>query len=720
MKQPARTNGLAARRSGRAARNGLPAWLAACPVGAFVVRLRDGRLRYGNAAFAGLVGYPDPGRRSLRRLLVDPGAFEQLLADLREDRCHTARAEAALQHRNGHTVWALLTLSTEAPAGTLPDGHALGFAQEITEYKRTEAALRNENAFLDAVLEHIPVKVFVKDAETLRFLRFNRAAETILGYRRDELIGKTDYDFFPREEADFFVAKDREVLASGKLLDIPEEPIHTRSGVRYLHTQKIPVLDETGRPVYLLGISEDITERKEAERAFQKSRELFLATLEGMLDAYLLLECRRDEDGQVVDFTVIDLNRRTEAGLALPREALIGQPLCERFPVYRTRGLFEQYRQVFETGTPLEHEYQMPGDFPTPGWYYEQVVPWSDGVAIMSRNITERKRAEAALATYAADLEATSTALEARAHEHTLTIHELEAAKRRAERATRQLREANEKLKESQAQLVQSEKMASLGQMAAGIAHEINNPVGFVMSNLNTLSEYIDTYRLLLQHYAALAATLPPDPPPEQARHLQAIRTIEAEEDLDFITSDLDLLMAESHNGLQRIKEIVQGLKSFARVDEAEMQMANVNESLETTLRVIWNELKYRCAVETRFNPLPLIPCYPGKLNQVFMNLLLNAAQAISDHGVIVIETEATETEVIVRITDNGTGIPPEHLPKLFTPFFTTKPVGKGTGLGLSISYGIIQQHHGRIEVESTVGEGTTFTIYLPVSQEPA
>jgi signal transduction histidine kinase len=186
--------------------------------------------------------------------------------------------------------------------------------------------------------------------------------------------------------------------------------------------------------------------------------------------------------------------------------------------------------------------------------------------------------------------------------------------------------------------------------------------------------------------------------------------------DYDFIKEDIDLMIEESIAGTERVKDIVLNLKSFARVDEAEKKDADIIESLESTLKIIWNELKYKADVVKNYSEIPIISCNPGQLNQVFMNIILNAAQAIEERGIITIETEHEDSYITVSISDNGQGIPEENLSKLFDPFFTTKPVGKGTGLGLSISYGIIEKHKGTIEVESEVGIGTKFIIKLPIN----
>jgi signal transduction histidine kinase len=298
------------------------------------------------------------------------------------------------------------------------------------------------------------------------------------------------------------------------------------------------------------------------------------------------------------------------------------------------------------------------------------------GVIEYVRDITERKRAEEAL----------------------------------QDSATR-LEQAHRQLQENQAQLVQTEKMAALGLLAAGVAHEINNPVGFVMSNLGSLADYVRVFKKLLEAFEVLSAS---KTDADRTAALARIEAIRREEDLPFILQDIDSLMRESLDGANRVKEIIQALRSFARPDETERVEVNLNEGVEATLKVVWNEIKYKCRVNRKYGTLPAIPCYPGQLNQVFLNLLLNAAQAIPEKGEITIETAAEDGHVVIRVSDTGVGIPPENIQKLFTPFYTTKPVGKGTGLGLSISYGIVRKHHGTIEVRSEVGKGTTFTVRLP------
>lgn len=267
-----------------------------------------------------------------------------------------------------------------------------------------------------------------------------------------------------------------------------------------------------------------------------------------------------------------------------------------------------------------------------------------------------------------------------------------------------------------QEQLVQADKMASIGQLAAGVAHEINNPIAFVMSNINSLSAYIATFKQVIKEYENLAGTVKDLEDDKVKQSLEGIQAVRTKKKFDYIQEDMENLLAESADGMNRVKEIVQNLKSFARLDEAEFKKTDINECIEITLKVIWNELKYKCTINKKLGKLPPIPCNPGQLNQVFMNLLENAAHAIKEHGDINIETEATETHIRIGISDTGVGISREIIEKLFDPFFTTKPVGSGTGLGLSISYGIIEKHNGTIEVQSEVGRGTKFIISLPIN----
>jgi len=282
-----------------------------------------------------------------------------------------------------------------------------------------------------------------------------------------------------------------------------------------------------------------------------------------------------------------------------------------------------------------------------------------------------------------------------------------------------ELEEALGRLKETQAHMIQSEKMASVGQLAAGVAHEINNPTGFVRSNLNTLAEYNEDIIRLLQEYRDLSVCLKSAISKKGeigtlSEQIENILSMEAEFDIEFVENDIKKLITESQEGTERIITIVAALKGFAHPGKEESQLVDINTCLESTLNVVWNELKYKATVIKKYGELPMVQCNPQQLNQVFMNLLVNAAQAIENQGEIKIVTSADDRHVLIRISDTGSGIPEQNISRIFDPFFTTKEVGKGTGLGLHIVYDIINKSGGDIEVESAEGEGTSFTVRIP------
>jgi len=305
----------------------------------------------------------------------------------------------------------------------------------------------------------------------------------------------------------------------------------------------------------------------------------------------------------------------------------------------------------------------------------------------------------------------------------------------RVERRTLKLQEQNEKLEqvnhdlaETQQQLVQSEKMASVGQLAAGVAHEINNPLGFVLSNLNTLKGYVDEYQEACQ---LVIQFLDATEQPKRRNIANKMLNHFKDAEFDYLDEDSDEILTESIKGLGRITEIVKNLKQFSRADSDDMHECDINECIKTALNMVSNEVKYHCTINTDLTPLPATMGNMGKLIQVFTNLLINGGQAIASglddsngnsmgggktSGKIDVKTYQKIDTIYVEISDTGKGIPDDIFGKIFNPFFTTKPVGEGTGLGLSICYDIIQEHGGDIRVASAVGQGTTFTIALPMS----
>jgi len=298
---------------------------------------------------------------------------------------------------------------------------------------------------------------------------------------------------------------------------------------------------------------------------------------------------------------------------------------------------------------------------------------------------------------------------------YVLEQHELLAALRRSndalEMEKRQQVELIAELKDARNQLLQSEKLAAIGQLAAGVAHEINNPIGYISSNMRTLEGYVDNLITVIQAYEGAEDALQ-----EQTELLQSIRSVKEKMDLVYTKEDSVSLLHESQEGIERVKKIVQDLKDFSRTGETAWQWADLHQGLDSTLNIVNNEIKYKAEVIKDYSALPEVECVPSQLNQVFMNMLVNAAHAIEEHGTITIRTSQMDEEWIsIEISDTGKGIEKAHIHKLFDPFFTTKPVGKGTGLGLSLAHGIVKKHGGRIEVESEPGKGTTFRVVIPV-----
>ncbi|OUR79760.1 two-component sensor histidine kinase [Colwellia psychrerythraea] len=270
-----------------------------------------------------------------------------------------------------------------------------------------------------------------------------------------------------------------------------------------------------------------------------------------------------------------------------------------------------------------------------------------------------------------------------------------------------QISNTNKELKQSESQLVQSEKMASIGVLAAGVAHEINNPIGFIRSNLEVLEDYFSDIE---KYYHEFNETLASEE--DKENHKKLAKKYE----LEFLFKDSPPLIKSSISGVDRVTEIVKSLKTFARIDQPEKALVDINEGLSATLNMVHNELKYCCKVHVDLQSLPQVHAFPGKLNQVFMNLLINAGQAITAKGDIFVRTFVEEGNIVIEIEDTGSGIDSENITQIFTPFYTSKPIGEGTGLGLSISHQIIEQHNGKITVKSVLGKGSCFSVYIPIS----
>jgi PAS domain S-box-containing protein len=523
-----------------------------------------------------------------------------------------------------------------------------------------------------------------------RIIRANKAASKLLGYPQENLLKLRILDIESSLQDVFYW----EEVLSGCLTEITwQEGLYRTADDELVEVSKSVSLLEHDGAAYLMVQARDIRASRQVEERLEQTLSRLRATLEATGNGLLTI----DWQGHVVSMNHMfssmwgipdHLLEPGQSALILAHlSAQISDPasLCRRLAVIVDAGETEEVFNLLD-GRVFECKSR-------PQYLKEHIV----GRVFSFADITRSVKAEEGLRQSRDELE------------------------QRVELRTAELRRANDKLqaeRERQAalivkleaaqnQLLQSEKMASIGQLAAGVAHEINNPVGFIKSNLGTLQRYMVDLVRMIQAYAASEGELAP-------ATRETVESLRQALDLDFLLEDLQSLLVETTDGVQRVQDIVRDLKSFSHVNSAEQSWSNLESGLDSTLNIVWNELKYKAQVVKEYAGLPDILCAPAQLNQVFMNFLVNAAQAIETQGEIRIRTGYSEREVWVEIEDNGVGIAPEHMNRLFEPFFTTKAVGKGTGLGLSLSYGIVKKHEGRIEVDSQLGRGTRFRVTLP------
>ncbi len=286
---------------------------------------------------------------------------------------------------------------------------------------------------------------------------------------------------------------------------------------------------------------------------------------------------------------------------------------------------------------------------------------------------------------------------------------------RGSQQALNELQKTHDDLKTVQSQLLQSEKFSAIGQLAAGIAHEINNPIGFINCNLQTLEKYFVHYRQLLGILNKLEKALNDKDQERASQIISSWEKIHRETNFKFMEGDIGNLIRESMEGIESMRKIVADLSAFASPDKGREDAVDLKALMESMVNIAWNEIKYKAQLRRDYGAVPSVVCNPQKIGHVLVNLLTNAAHAISEKGTISVKTYTQDQFVCVDISDTGCGIPPEHTTRIFDPFFTTRPVGRGVGLGLSVSYDIIKRHGGNITFSSQVDRGTTFTVMLPM-----
>lgn len=530
------------------------------------------------------------------------------------------------------------------------------------EQVKMEEKLKEDEHKYRTILENIEEGYFEVDIGG-RFTFVNDSMCKITGFSKDEMIGMTNRLFLENTQAKKVYRVFNNVFTTEKpLLSYRHEIIRKDGTKKYVELSISLINSENGEKTGFRSIFRDITDRKEYEENLKFFKDLIdqandaISVLDPITSGYKYFNSRACE---MYGYEKEELLQKGPKDLDV---ALSEEKIIERMnEIEQKKSVLFEALNKRKDGTiiPLEISAKL---------IHQGNKPYH---LIVARDITDRKQAE-------------------------------------------------KEKKEYETQLIQSEKMASIGQLAAGVAHEINNPTGFVNSNLKTLGEYQHDMFNLLNEYRKYLDDIRKHSNKEDLIPCldQFNRILEMEEkiDIDFILNDSNDLIFESQSGMERIRKIVQALKNFAHPGEDKMKFADINKNLESTLNVVWNELKYKAEVIKDYGNLPLIECIPQQLNQVFGNLMVNAAQAIEKSGKITISTKAENNHIDIIIMDNGAGIPEENISRIFDPFFTTKEIGKGTGLGLNVAYNIIKKHNGTIDVESKVGEGTKFTIRIPSS----
>jgi len=536
----------------------------------------------------------------------------------------------------------------------------VGLVHDVTERQRQAEELRRTRAFLDTVINAMPVALFCKDNAERRYRLWNHAAEEMIGLKAAQVIGRCDHELFTKAQADSLRAKDDQTIASGQLVDVAAEPFTLPDGsLRYRHTRNVTVNGPNGQQGWLLGVSEDITERRAAAeqlRSAHAEAEEILSILSAIL---IGLDCQ----GRIVRFNET-------------AERVLGRRASD------VRGLLLQ-----DCGVGLDWDAILPLISAT----------LADGVSRL-RHEVRCKRGDAG--DVFLDLNVIRARPLARECQYSAILVGYDTTH----------------VRQMETQRAQGQKLEAVGHLAAGIAHEVNTPIQFIGDNLKFLG---DSHRDLAAVIAVVQARLANGAETDRELAQLADRV-----DLAYLAEQVPRAISQSLEGVSRVTEIVRALKEFAHPDAGMQQPVDINHCLLTTLTVACNEYKYAAEVVTRLEPdLPTVPGMAGQLGQVFLNLVVNAAHSISEQtrasggrGTITISTQQLADMVEIRIADTGTGIRPEHRQRLFTPFFTTKPVGQGSGQGLALCHAVVVGHHGgSIDCESEYGHGCTFIIRLPL-----
>jgi two-component system, NtrC family, sensor kinase len=638
----------------------------------------EGRWRSANPALCRMLGFREEeliGRQFAE--FTHPEDIDENLANwgtIRDGHETHAEYEKRYLARDGGEVWAQVSISqvTQWDEG---EGFLVAHIQDITDSKRAQLALAEEQRLLRAFLEATPDQIYFKDLAG-RFLRVsNTQAEKLRFGSPEAAIGKTDFDAFSDEHAHKAFEDEQRIIRTGQpIFRVEEREIFLDGRQAWVSTTKLPLRDATGTIVGTFGVTIDITARKKAETALLDSEQRWRKLLANSQEIVMLV-------GGGGDFTYASPS--VERWLGIAPGDLCGTQLKDWSHPDDRAAVAEAFQRACRSptaaGTPVAVNHRVAHR--DGSWHSLETTlvcllddPSIGGVLISSRDVTER------------------------------ALLEQERERLELERRV-------------------SQRLEAVGQLAAGIAHEINTPLQFVGDSVSFLQEAVDELLTLTNVYHDLMHTTRMIDKNERRR-----LATEAEEkaDLEYLTERLPKAFDRTVEGISRVRSIVQAMRRFSHASNSDTAPSDLNEALDTTLAVCRNEYKYVADVELDLGELPLVTCNIGEINQVFLNLIINAAQAIGDkvagteeRGTISVSTRLESGEAVIRITDDGPGIPPELQDRIYEPFFTTKQIGKGSGQGLALARTTIEQHSGALNCASEPGAGATFTIRLPV-QTPA
>lgn len=633
----------------------------------------DYNISYVNNYFCNLVGYTrdEIYGKSLLSFLYekDVNQFSKFLEEVIKEK--TIKHEIKLIKKDGCIVYANIAISVIYEKDNKIVSYIILFS-DITERIKFENELKYEKHLFLSLLNNIPDFIYYKDTYG-KFLRVNLAFAKWMGYENpDEIIGKTDYDFFEKELADTYANIEKKITSTGKGILNFDEYNKTISGKEsWVITSKLPLKDEEGNIIGILGISRDITERKLLEKTLWSEKEELKITLKSVGDAVITT----DKDRRITLF-----NKKAEDITGFSQDESLNKPLFEVFVLIETK----------PDSTHI-NTFKLLSD--------QNLLGKENQATLITKNKEQKIISYNASAIISPDNEFSG---------YVIVFRDIT------------------NLRKQEAQRALSQKMESIGQLAAGISHEINTPMQFIGDNIRFLQDAFNDLYLLLNLVDECQKNYTNNTNIDD--FLDKIDELKQNIDYDFIKEEIPNAINQSLEGVEKVRKIVLAMKDFAHPGVKTKSFSNLNRGIEVTATISKNEWKYYADLELDLDPdLPFVYCSLDEINQVILNMIVNSAHAIKEKidkgkqekGKITIKTYKENNDAIIIISDTGSGIPDNIKDKIFDPFFTTKEVGKGTGQGLAIAHDIIvNKHKGKIEVESVVGKGTTFKIFLPISTE--